>query len=99
MTKSINVKETIENVLNANENARKRKKAETKNKVLIGAIPVSIGITAIVTRIASRRSFNRTINDLRDNAETAVTKAEKILDKAEEKIDSFEESIGGDIID
>lgn len=95
-TKKFTVKETITNVLNANENARKRKKAETKNKILAGAVPVSIGITAIVTKHVTNRTFKNTINDLRKKNDEVMEKANEIVTKAEDKINDFVEVMGGE---
>ena len=95
-TKKFTVKETITNVLNANENARKRKKAEIKNKILAGAVPVSIGITAIVTKHVTNRTFKNTINDLRKKNDEVMEKANEIVTKAEDKINDFVEVMGGE---
>ena len=94
-TKKFTVKETITNVLNANENARKRKVAETKNKILAGAVPV-IGITAIVTKHVTNKTFKNTINSLRKRNDEVMEKANDIVTKAEDKINDFVEVMGGE---
>ena len=95
-TKKFTVKETIGNVLNANENARKRKQAEIKNKILAGAVPVSIGITAIVTKHVTNKTFKNTINSLRKRNDEVMEKANDIVTKAEDKINDFVEVMGGE---
>lgn len=95
-TKKFTVKETIGNVLNANENARKRKQAETKNKILTASVPVSIGITAIVTKHVTNKTFKNTLNSLRKRNDEVMEKANDIVTKAEDKINDFVEVMGGE---
>lgn len=77
------VKETTINILNCNENAKKRKKAEKMTKLFGWAGAVSAVAAAIGARVYTKHEYKR-IGTINEKAEDL----EKRCDELNDKIDS-----------
>lgn len=82
--KEYTTKETIENVLNANENARERDKAEKRNIILIGALPVVSVVSAGITTVLMTLKIQK---DKKKSKDLFVAEAKSKLDKVSKKAD------------